>query len=304
VEQPQRQANGTEVINDVHSFDVSATYGINDRWSAALTFPFIYADRSSLYEHDRINRHSMHAGGLGDIRVVTDLWLLDPRRHVSGNIALGVGLRAPTGDDHAADTAYRATGPVTRPVDQSIQPGAGGWGVVLELQAYQKIYRSLSGYLQGSYVITPEEQTDTRRTTGDESDPVDVRTFNSITDQYFGQGGFTYVIWPERGLTLSLGACIEGVAVYDAGGGSMGFRRPGYNNLSRAGPCMDREEERSFDLRTGGGVPESPAQRSRSRPGPARQRCGLCGFLDSGRLYPPVLNERMFSANASNMILT
>src|SRR5689334_13232066 len=33
VEQPQRPAAGTEVINDVHSFDVSATYGINPRWS-------------------------------------------------------------------------------------------------------------------------------------------------------------------------------------------------------------------------------------------------------------------------------
>src|SRR5258708_6383207 len=51
VEQPQRQANGSEVINDVHSFDVSATYGINPRWSGTISFPFFTAERSSLYEH-------------------------------------------------------------------------------------------------------------------------------------------------------------------------------------------------------------------------------------------------------------
>ena len=114
VEQPQRQADGSEVINDVHSFDLSATYGINPRWSATIAFPFFTAERSSLYEHDGTNRHSMHSGGLGDLRVLTDVWLLDPHKHMDGNIALGLGFKAPTGDDKASDTAYRATGPVTR----------------------------------------------------------------------------------------------------------------------------------------------------------------------------------------------
>ncbi len=228
VEQPQRQADGSEVINDVHSFDVSATYGITPRWSATITFPFFSAERSSLYEHDGTNRHSMHSGGLGDLRVLTDVWLLDPHKHMDGNIALGLGFKAPTGDDKASDTAYRATGPVTRPVDQSIQPGDGGWGIILQLQAYQKIYGNLFGYFQGSYMITPEEQNNTRRTTGNEGTPPDVRTFNSITDQYFGRGGLSYAIWPARGLALSLGGRIEGVPVYDAVGGSLGFRRPGY----------------------------------------------------------------------------
>jgi hypothetical protein len=37
LEQQQRQALGNEVINDVHSFDVAATYGLSERWSATLT---------------------------------------------------------------------------------------------------------------------------------------------------------------------------------------------------------------------------------------------------------------------------
>lgn len=228
VEQPQRQAAGSEVINDVHSFDVSAIYGINPRWSATLSLPFFTAERSSLYEHDRTNRQSMHSGGLGDIRVVTDVWLLDPHQRMSGNISVGLGIKAPTGDDQASDIAYRATGPVMRPVDQSIQPGDGGWGIILELQAYQKIFGNLFGYVQGSYMMTPEEMNHTERTTGNGLGTPSPTTFNSIPDQYFGRGGFTYAILPRQGVNLSLGARIEGVPVYDAIGGSLGFRRPGY----------------------------------------------------------------------------
>lgn len=227
-EQPQRQENHTEVINDVHAIDLSVSYSFTKRWSATLSIPFMSAERSSLYEHDRTNRHSMQSGGLGDIRLITDVWLFDPHKHMNGNIALGIGVKFPTGDDKASDTAYRATGPVVRPVDQSVQPGDGGWGILLQLQAYQRIYGNLSAYLQGSYMITPQEQNDTRRTTGNETDPVTVRTFNSITDQYFGRGGFNYAILPSRGVTLSLGGRIEGVPAYDAVGDSMGFRRPGY----------------------------------------------------------------------------
>jgi hypothetical protein len=232
VEQPQREALKNNVINDVNTIDLTATYDINDRWSSTIAIPFIYADRSSLYEHDFVHRHSMHSQGLGDIRVVSDFWLLDPRQHMAGNIAVGLGFKAPTGDDNATATAFRATGPVQRPVDPSIQPGDDGWGILLELQAYQKIYGNLSAYLQGSYLMTPQEQNGTELTIADipafATILTPLRTHDSVPDQYFGRGGFSYVLWPKQGLTLSVGARIEGVPVYDAIGGSMGFRRPGY----------------------------------------------------------------------------
>src|SRR5215471_8469049 len=205
VEQPQRVALGNNVINDVYLFNVAATYGFNERWSATINFPFIDATRSSLYEHDFVHRHTMHAGGLGDIRLVTDLWLLDPQQHMDGNISLGIGFKAPTGDDKASDISYRTTGPVTRPVDPSIQPGDGGWGLLLEMQAYQKIFGHLFGYVQGSYLITPQEQNHTETTLGDRPGIPSLIKYDSIPDQYFGRGGFTYVIWPDAGLTLSLG---------------------------------------------------------------------------------------------------
>jgi hypothetical protein len=133
VEQTQTEARGQNPINNVNTFDVAATYGINARWTATLTLPFFAANRSSKYEHNFVDRHTMHASGLGDIRLVTDYFLLDPHKHMEGNISLGAGFKAPTGDAKASDISYRATGPVTRPVDPSIQPGDGGWGIIHEI---------------------------------------------------------------------------------------------------------------------------------------------------------------------------
>jgi len=221
------EASIPAAINTVSLFDVSATYGFTHRWSATLTVPFIYADRSTVSEHTDGQRHTMHSGGLGDLRLMTDYWLLNPHKHMQGNIALGIGFKAPTGDDEETDISYRATGPVYRPVDQSIQPGDGGWGIILQLQAYQQIYETLYGYVQGSYLMAPKEQNGTQRVMGDFGAP-NAMTFNSIPDQYFGRGGFSYFVWPKGGLTLSVGGRIEGVPVYDVIGDSLGFRVPGY----------------------------------------------------------------------------
>jgi len=225
----QRYGN---MVNEVYAWDVSATYGVTPRWSLSLDVPFSYATRKSYYEHDLVSQHTMTAYGIGDVRFTTDVWLLDPHTHMDGNVALGVGFSAPTGDSSATDTAYRASGPVTRPVDQSIQPGSGGWGIIFEMQAYQKIYGNLFAYLNGSYTVTPQEQNDTQYTLADipfvAAFLSPLQTYNSIADSYVGRGGFSYVVWLEQGLTVSLGARIEGIPPDDAIGGSMGYRRPGY----------------------------------------------------------------------------
>ena len=226
-ENTDREKNGQQMINKVSLINVTLTYGITERWSASLDVPYLDAERSSVFEHGDGRRHSMYSSGLGDIRLTTDYWLFDPHQHMNGNIALGIGVKAPTGDDKATDTSYRAAGSVNRPVDQSIQPGDGGWGMILQLQAYQKIHQNLFGYVQGSYLFTPQEHNQTQRVAGDIGAPGPM-TLNSIGDQYFGRGGFSYLIWPAKGLTLSLGGRIEGVPVYDAIGDSLGFRQPGY----------------------------------------------------------------------------
>src|SRR5688572_31728103 len=49
-EQKHRQAQGTEVINNSHFLDITATYALSKRVNLNLTLPFSHHDRSSLYE--------------------------------------------------------------------------------------------------------------------------------------------------------------------------------------------------------------------------------------------------------------
>src|SRR3989442_14841687 len=122
---------------DIHFIDLHATYMATKRLSVSLTLPFKYADSTSSYEHDGVNFHTMHADGLGDIRLVADFWLLDPakqqkKEHNHQNISLGLGVQFPTGDYKATDISYRASGPIQWPVHPSLQPGTGGLAIILE----------------------------------------------------------------------------------------------------------------------------------------------------------------------------
>ena len=235
VEQKQRQAIGNQVINKVHAFDVAASYAATPRITLTLDIPFAFSERSSWYEHDFVTRHSMSSSGLGDVRLLSSYWIFDPKEHANGNISIGLGLKAPTGDDEATDISYRTAadgGPTRRPVDPSIQPGDGGWGISLDLQAYQRIYKNLFGYMVGSYMMTPQEQSSTEFTIADiprfKTTFTSLRSHNTIPDQYLGRVGFDFQVLPEKGLSVSLGTRMEGVPVYDIVGGSMGWRRPGY----------------------------------------------------------------------------
>lgn len=212
-EQKHRQKQGSEVINDVHTFDLTATYGVTKRLSLSLTLPFVSATRSSLYEHDRTNRHTMSAGGLSDLRLVGNFWLFSPDIHTNGNVSIGAGFKAPTGDYKATDYKYRPTGRVLDYVDNSIQPGDGGWGALVELQAFQKVFDRTWAYANATYLFNP----DNTNSIG-----------NSVWDSYVGRVGLSYTLWPSQGLSLSLGGRIEGVPPEDLIGDSEGRRRPGY----------------------------------------------------------------------------
>lgn len=239
-ENTDREKNDQQMINRVSLINVTLTYGFSSQWSASLDVPYIDAERESLFEHVDGQRHRMRSSGLGDVRLTTDYWLLDPHKHMDGNIALGIGLKAPTGDEKATDTSYRNSGNVKRPVDQSIQPGDGGWGIVLQLQAYQKIVNHLFAYAQGSYLISPKEHNDTQAVMADRL-PRSVMTYNSVSDQYFGRAGLNYTFWPRQGLTLSFGGRVEGVPVHDAINGSLGYRQPGYTVSVEPGIAWNNE---------------------------------------------------------------
>jgi hypothetical protein len=228
----------------IHSVDLQATYSFNSRFNATLTVPFLYGELSSIIEHDGV-RHTTSAGGIGDVRLVGSAWLLDPAKHKDGNIALGIGVKAPTGDEAAKDTFHKSTGPEVRPVDVAIQPGDGGWGLQLEFTGYRKIVDRLYGYLSGFYLISPREENSAFT-----SIPAYGQTRNlSVPDQYLGRVGLSYAIWPEEGLSLSLGGRVDGIPTRDLIGGSEGFRRPGYSVYVEPGLSWTHDKN-TFNLYT------------------------------------------------------
>jgi hypothetical protein len=223
-EERHRQAQGTEVINDSHFFDVNIVHGISSRFSAGLVVPFVYSERSAPYEHSGV-RHTTRAGGLSDVRLTGYMWLWDPVTMPKGNISLGIGPKFPTGDYKATDIFHRATGPELGYVDQSIQPGDGGWGFGVEVSAFREVFPKASLYFQGSYLFNPENVNGVPPPTV-RGNPYE--TVTSIPDQYFARGGFSYLLVPHWGLSLSLGGRIDGVPARDAIGRNDGWRRPGY----------------------------------------------------------------------------
>jgi len=233
-------------VSDIHSFDVTTTYAFTKRFSVSLTLPFLHAQHTSAWEHDGVHFHTMTAAGMGDIRLVGNAWLFDPAKHLEGNIALSVGVKAPTGDDNAKDISYQATGPVRRPVADSIQLGDGGWGLVLEMQAYQKVVQNTYAYLTGQYVVNPREQNGTLATV---PDPVGIITTNSVPDQFIGRAGVLYNVWPEQGLSVSLGGRIQGIPVHDLVGGDEGWRTSGYSIAIEPGLYYSRGKN-TFSLTT------------------------------------------------------
>lgn len=146
-EQKQREENGTEVINHSYTLDMTLTRNFNASWSLAVTIPVNSNTRSSLYEHYGNSstspdaRRSTKSFGLGDIRIVGYKWLLNPHQSHKGNIQAGLGIKLPTGNYNVQDYFHKQTvagadSAVMGPVDQSIQLGDGGTGIITELNGF------------------------------------------------------------------------------------------------------------------------------------------------------------------------
>jgi hypothetical protein len=208
---------GQPLFLDIYSLDVTASYGISDRLSATVTLPFSYGTHSRYYA-DGV-RHKVSAGGLGDVILKGNYWLLDPRRHLEANAAVTLGVKAPTGKNDVHDDFFLADGSVIqRPVDQAIQLGDGGWGILLEMQAFSRLFPNAYGYASGSYLVSP-------RNTTDIASPLPGETL-SVPDVYAARLGLLYTLPFAPALAVGLGGRLDGIPIRDLIGGSDGFRRP------------------------------------------------------------------------------
>ena len=227
-EEPDRITSNTEVVNNSHSTDFFLTYGITERLYSSITLPTVFNSRSSLYEHGREERNTTFSRGLGDIRLGAGYWLFDLENHKNGNLAIGLGVKLPTGNYNASDIFYNVgpnDGPQTRPVDQSIQPGDGGFGFTMDFQLYQKIANGLFSYASGFYLLNPRETNGIRTFRETLSPLLENEAIMAVPDQYSIRTGISYSI--SQTISSSIGARFDCVPVRDLIGGNNGFRRPG-----------------------------------------------------------------------------
>ncbi|MFD2570946.1 hypothetical protein ACFSUS_09900 [Spirosoma soli] len=240
VEQKQRVEQGTQVINVSHAIDLGITYIVNPRLSFSANLPVQDNDRSSLYEHygnavaQNPEQKRFHTGsrGIGDLRLSGSYWLVNPVKLPKANLAVGVGVKLPTGNYRVTDDFHKLTKEgadytINKPVDQSIQLGDGGVGVSIELQAYAQLTKGLTAYANGYYLFNPRETNGVVRSP--EATTIDLVTGKfSVADQFAARVGLSQSIAFIPGLSVMLGGRVEGVPAIDAFGGSSGFRRPGY----------------------------------------------------------------------------
>jgi hypothetical protein len=225
----ERDRKGSEVINHSYISSFSLMYGISDRLSLQGELPVVAFRRKSPARHDRALQ-TTNAKGIGDLNVMARYWLGKPNGHATQNLALGLGFKAPTGNDRYEDEFVNLnplTGESTsavRAVDQSIQPGDGGWGLIAELQGFKAIGK-FSVFGSASYLSNPREQNDfLRDPTNQNPDPSSA--YLSIADQYAARLGVGTAV---KRFGFSLAARVEGVPSSDLIGGDMGRRRPGYS---------------------------------------------------------------------------
>jgi hypothetical protein len=228
-EHADREADSSQVINRIHLFDLSVRYNLSPRTSLTLGVPVILADRSSpIRDPSRvvIDRSVVQANGLSDVTFSGRRWLFAPESHGGGNVSLGLGVKLPTGESDHEDVRKQFAGGTivsnVAPVDQSIQPGDGGFGFFTEASGFKRLGRFVA-YGSGSYLFNPRETSDT-----DRGGTNPITRYLSVADQYLARVGLATSFQRAGSWTVNLGARLEGVPADDIIGGSNGFRRPGY----------------------------------------------------------------------------
>jgi hypothetical protein len=234
-EETHRVEQGTEVINNDNSLLFGISYILNKRWSVSAILPYLDIDRSSLYEHygnptasnPTINpRFHTQARGLGDVRISGYYNALQKEKI---SLSVGLGVKLPTGNYETKDHFHKKNSEgqdtlVYRVVDQSIQLGDGGLGIILEFDAAYHINHRFSIYGTGLYMSNPRNTNGIKRSDNLTEGIPNSNEF-SVVDQYVFRLGARYTV--DR-FQFALGGRYEGIPSEDLIGKSEGWRRPGY----------------------------------------------------------------------------
>jgi hypothetical protein len=225
----QRDEQESQVINNLNMADLSIRFQATKRTELSFAIPFVMATRSQALRSQGVNieRYQTQARGIGDVVFAARRWMFDPEKHLNANLQLGVGVKLPTGPNNITDT-FRVLqgGQITnqiRTVDQSIQPGDGGFGFMVDYSVFKGLWgNKMSLYSNGAYLLNPQETSNVLTYRGGEGERI-----MSIADQFIVRGGAAFALPKTQKFSAAAGIRVEGVPVRDLLGGSYWFRRPG-----------------------------------------------------------------------------
>ena len=209
-ESSSRAPGGQSPVFRIHTVIADVAYSLSDRYRVRLSVPVSTGSLSRIWP-DRSHREQT-ATGIGDISVLGEAWLLSPRTHERGNIAVGLGVKAPTGSHTIESQFYTAAGAVDFPADQTIQPGDGGWAVLLQAQGFRELTERTHAYAFGSYMVSPKARSDVEWVPNSGQ-------YWSVPDVYSARLGAAFTVLDDPGLTFSLGGRVDGIPVRDLVGG-------------------------------------------------------------------------------------
>ncbi|MEO6722856.1 MAG: hypothetical protein ABIN67_20990 [Ferruginibacter sp.] len=226
---PDGKDRGNAVNIYSHAVDLNLSYGLTDRLQFNLTIPWVHNERSQVLRTAAKDtfRYSVYAKGLADVRFGLNYWVIDPAKAHNGNLMIGASIKLKTGNCAATDMAPQTDGTFKRVImDQAIQPGDGGVGFSLEFQGFTQLHKSIYGFANAYYLFNPRESNGTYKSLPS----ANLAGYNvyASPDQYFARAGIMSALGKTQKLTASLAGRIEGIPAYDALGGQVAYRRPGY----------------------------------------------------------------------------
>jgi hypothetical protein len=229
--------------------DVTGRYRLTSRLSVIASLPIVMNKFSMLVPPLgplQSRRDSWGAGGIGDLSVYGQYWLLNPKNHPFGNVNIGLGVKIPTGswrtranmpDETGANNIGRYVYPV------AMMPGDGGTGIIAGFEAFKtlrtpNLLRGNTLFVSGSYLCNPRDTNGTPSIIQELGVPLAPyfasQLTNSVPDTYSLQWGLTTKVpgtWDKpllRGSRLRFMWRLEGLTTRDLIGGSHGYRQPGY----------------------------------------------------------------------------
>jgi hypothetical protein len=238
VEQVYRTEGKSNVRNRVNLVDATLTYQITPRFSVEGTVPVEWASRRYFIGIDSLSPTSPSVNligdfglsGIGDVSLMGQGWVWDPKSNPSHNLQVGLGIQMPTGRDNIQNNFAAVAGqaPTNNTADYSIQPGIGVWAYPISVASFQMISHNTQAYFNGSYLVTPAGTNGVANVSplGTPEPAQDAKI--SAADEYLMQLGVAYSVDRVKGLTVTGGLRKEGVPAHDLIGNDLGFRRPGY----------------------------------------------------------------------------